>query len=230
MAKASHTDGWSMKQISRPKSLNLLVAEQIRELIVSGVIELGALISENDVANKLNVSRTPVREALQKLEIERLVQIIPQRGTFVFQFNEQELEQTCKMREILEVGALSICLQKDRRGLLVALDGKLEQGEAALKSDSRAFHEADAAFHTTLVETSKNQDLIDAYHNIINRIRSLLNRLARTPAELSGSHQDHMKLVELIRNGEDSEAKAMLGWHVNGLLRMYQNKEGARQP
>jgi len=230
MAAETPTDAWSMKQITRPKSLTALVAEQIRELIVNGDIELGALLSENDVANQLSVSRTPVREALQKLELERLVQIIPQRGTFVFQFNESELEQTCKMREILEVGALSICLQKDRAGLLRQLDAMLEQGKQALGADPHSFHEADAAFHAALIEASHNRDLIDAYQNIINRIRSLLNRLARTPKDLLGSHQDHVKLVELIRQNKDDEAIIMLGWHVNGLLRMYQNKFEAGPP
>lgn len=223
MAVTPPSDNWSMKHIVRPKSLTALVSEQIRELIVSGEIELGALISENDIANKLSVSRTPVREALQKLEIERLVQIIPQRGTYVFLFNEQELQQTCKMREILEVGALTICLQKNREYLLEQLDGALEQGKQALSEGPYAFHLADAAFHTALIEASDNRDLIDAYHNIINRVRSLLNRLARTEKDLKGSHEDHAKLVSLIRDQRDGEAIAMLGWHVNGLLRMYKN-------
>jgi len=145
------------------------------------------------------------------------------RGTYVFLFNEQELEQTCKMREILEVGALTICLQKNRDYLLQQLDTALEQGKTALSDSSHAFHLADAAFHTALIEASDNRDLIDAYHNIINRVRSLLNRLARTEKDLQGSHDDHAKLVALIRDNRDGEAIAMLGWHVNGLLRMYKN-------
>jgi len=97
MSTGKSAASWTMKKIVRPQSLALRMADQIRELIVNGEIELGTLISENDIASKLQVSRTPVREALQKLETERLVQIIPQRGTYVFQFNEQEMQQTCKM-------------------------------------------------------------------------------------------------------------------------------------
>lgn len=202
----------------------LIMAAQIRELIVNGDIELGALLSENDIASKLQVSRTPVREALQKLETERLVQIIPQRGTFVFDFNEQEMRQTCKMREILESGALDIALARDRSGLIAALEMHLEQGRTAMNSDPDAFRAADAAFHMALIEFSQNRDLIDAYHNIINRIRALLNRLARSNDELAGSQSDHEDIVSLLREGRDAAADERLRWHVGGLLRMFREK------
>jgi len=67
MSTGKSAASWTMKKIVRPQSLALRMADQIRELIVNGEIELGTLISENDIASKLQVSRTPVREALQKL-------------------------------------------------------------------------------------------------------------------------------------------------------------------
>ena len=224
MSTDKRSSCWAMKKIVRPQSLALMMAGQIRELIVNGEIELGALLSENDIASKLQVSRTPVREALQKLETERLVQIIPQRGTFVFDFNEQEMRQTCKMREILESGALGIALARDRSGLITALEEQLELGWEALKGEPDAFRAADAAFHMTLIEFSQNRDLIDAYHNIINRIRALLNRLARSTDELSGSQRDHEDIVSLLREGRDAAADERLRWHVGGLLRMFKEK------
>jgi DNA-binding GntR family transcriptional regulator len=224
MSTGKSAASWTMKKIVRPQSLALRMADQIRELIVSGEIELGTLISENDIASKLQVSRTPVREALQKLETERLVQIIPQRGTYVFQFNEQEMQQTCKMREILESGALGIALARDREGLIAALEKQLKLGNKALNGDPDSFRAADASFHMALIEFSQNQELIYAYHNIINRIRALLNRLARTTEELSGSQKDHEDFVAMLREGRDADAEQHLRWHVGGLLRMFQQK------
>ncbi|WP_319518512.1 GntR family transcriptional regulator [uncultured Martelella sp.] len=211
-------------KINRPRSLTLLVVDRIREMIVEDEIELGALISENDLAARLGVSRSPIREALQRLEIERLVQIFPQRGTFVFQFEEKQLEQTFEMRDILESGALQICIRHDRDLIVERLDESLEKGAVALRQSAAEFRKADAGFHSTIVETCGNRDLIDAYVRISGRVRSLLNRLARTDAELQGSQNDHAAIVDHIRAGRDADAVQALSWHMNGLPRMYAEK------
>lgn len=215
---------WSAKKIVRSQSLTIILADHIRELIVNGEIELGTLISENDIANKLSVSRTPVRAALQKLEMERLVQILPQRGTFVFEFNAQEMQQTCEMRQILETGALRVALQHDRKKLLAVLEHHLVLGQEALQHDPDNFRAADTAFHMALIESSQNRDLIDFYQTIINRIRAFLNRLARTSDELQGSQRDHETIVALLREARDEEAQEKLHWHLGGLQRMFQEK------
>ena len=210
--------------MNEPLNLSARARMAIEDDILSGRMKPGEPVDERAIAAKLGMSRTPVREALQKLETERLVQIIPQRGTYVFQFNEQEMQQTCKMREILESGALGIALARDRDGLIAALEKQLKLGNKALNGDPDSFRAADASFHMALIEFSQNQELIYAYHNIINRIRALLNRLARTTEELSGSHKDHQDFVAMLREGRDADAEQHLRWHVGGLLRMFQQK------
>jgi DNA-binding GntR family transcriptional regulator len=213
-----------LERIKRPRSLTLLIADRIRDLIVQGDIELGALLSENELAARLGVSRTPVREALQRLETERLVHVQPQRGTFVFQFEESELEQTFEMREILEAGALRLCLRQDRDRLIEKLEAELAKGKDALARSAEEFRAADAAFHWSIVESSRNQDLVEAYGRINGRVRALLNRLARTDEELKGSQKDHEQIVRNIRNQQDEDALESLRWHMNGLPRMYSQK------
>ncbi len=209
---------WTVRRIKRPRSLMEMAASQIRELIMSGEIELGALISENDLALKFGVSRTPVREALQKLEGERLVKIIPQRGTFVFDFNEDESRQTFQMREILEIGALRIAVSTDRSALVKRLRQKLSDSENALPEGLSAFRATDAAFHAAIVEASGNRDLIEAYERITSRIRALLNRVTQTREDIEGSHQTHWAVAEHIARNEDREAEEKLRWHIHDSL------------
>ena len=97
----------------RTQSLAHLVTEQIRDLIITDKLALGEQLSEGDLAAELRVSRTPVREAFQRLEMEGLVEIQPQRGAFVFQFDVTELREICELREILEVGAFRMAVARD---------------------------------------------------------------------------------------------------------------------
>lgn len=217
---------WSTNKIIRPQSLSTLLADHIRDLIVNCKIEPGSLISENDIATQLNVSRTPVRAALQKLEMERLVKIIPQRGTFVFEFNAHEMQQTCEVRQILEAGALKLALRHDRDSLIALLDKQTQWGRDALQNAPEDYREADAAFHMAIIESSQNKDLIDFYRTNINRIRTFLNHLARTPEEFEGSQRDHEHIVELLRKEQDNQALAKLQWHLGGLQRSFKEKFG----
>ena len=79
-----HDGGTNLPKRTQAHSLAGNAAEQIRRKIVDGTLELGQALSENALAAELGVSKTPIREALQRLETEGLVQILPQRGTFVF--------------------------------------------------------------------------------------------------------------------------------------------------
>src|SRR4051812_29058528 len=98
----------AIRRVERPRSLAQLVVDQIRDLIVTGQLHLGEQLSENHLAERLGVSRTPVREAFMRLAVERLVEVRPQRGTFVFACGPGEFREICELRAILEAGALRL--------------------------------------------------------------------------------------------------------------------------
>ena len=96
-----------MQRISRPPSLAETVLERLRSDIVRGALGLGELLSERVLAEKLGVSKTPVREALAQLRQEGLVRIVPQRGAFVFSLSASEVIAICEFRQTLEAAALA---------------------------------------------------------------------------------------------------------------------------
>src|SRR5258708_37174119 len=109
MASAEKTTGAGetesvVARILRPRSLTAIVIDQIRDLIITDKLTLAEQLSENTLAEQLGVSRTPVREAFLRLESEGLVEVRPQRGTFVFQYDATELREILELREGLEAG------------------------------------------------------------------------------------------------------------------------------
>ena len=90
----------------RPKSLTDLALDSIRQLIVGGELAMGAQLSEATLAAQLGISKTPVREALLRLRVDGLIEIQPQRGTFVFSLTPRQVEEICVFREMVEVLSL----------------------------------------------------------------------------------------------------------------------------
>ena len=85
-----------MEEINRPQSLKEIAAERIRKAIVQGRLKMGESLSENFLAQNLHVSKTPIREALSLLNMEGLVKIVPQKGTFVFSMDKPEIIELCE--------------------------------------------------------------------------------------------------------------------------------------
>ncbi|RYX90584.1 MAG: GntR family transcriptional regulator [Comamonadaceae bacterium] len=104
------------------------------------------------LAATMGISKTPVREALLHLKMEGLVEIHPQRGTFVFQLDEAEVEQVCKFRAMIECEALADAMEHRPTELLAALDACLEDMAVAFAHDRPDdFPRLDTDFHNAIV-------------------------------------------------------------------------------
>lgn len=207
--------------IGRPRSLAALLVEQIREMIVTGKLALGEQLSENTIAEQLGVSRTPVRDAFARLQAERLVEIRPQRGTFVFQYDATELREICELREVLETGALRVALQRNRAALTAALHVQVDAAEATADCSAHAYQAFDTAFHETLVAASDNRELCDAYARISGRVRAVRYRLTSTAEQVAISQRRHREIVDAMACGDDAAATALLGQHVYSSYRFF---------
>ncbi len=201
-------------RIGRPRSLASLAADQIRELIVTDRLKLGQQLSEASLAEQLGISRTPVRDALLRLQAERLVEIQPQQGSYVFRYDAQQLHGILELREILEVGALRIALKADRKRTLEALAAEVEAAEPAVRAGAEAYQSADTAFHSAIMTASQNPELMDAYSRIIGRVRAIRFRAIRKNARFTTSQTDHAAIVAAIRAKNDKGAGEILARHV----------------
>ena len=99
--------------LQRPPSLATLATDRLKAAIEGAEFDLGAPLSEDKLATFLGISRTPVREALNMLSVQGLVEILPQRGSYVFFPSEEDVAQLCEFRMMMESRAIGLCLARN---------------------------------------------------------------------------------------------------------------------
>jgi DNA-binding GntR family transcriptional regulator len=217
------------------RSLADQAAERIRRHIVKGDYQLGEALSETTLAAELGVSKTPIREALLRLKTEGLVDIQPQRGTFVFSMGTAEVRALSEFRDVLESAALSMAMRKDAAALGADLAKIVADMEHALEQDDAgAYREHDSSFHDCIIRCCSNPYLADAYAPIAFRVQTLRNLLSRDPALNARSLTEHMVISRAVASGDEEKAVKLLRAHMDGTAAAYEawgaSGEGARFP
>ncbi len=198
---------------NRP-SLSEVVYEMIKQRLLSHELEPGTKLREEDLADQLGVSRTPVREAINKLEREGLVEIIPRYGTFVANISSKDVEEIYQIREALECLAMRLALPRFRKDKLLELARIHKECKVPLeKGDFDPFIKVDTTFHDLLVKLSKNKRLIRLMSNLNNQIR--LGRLESfsVPGRAKKSLNEHERIIEAMLKGNAEEAEDFLRQH-----------------
>ena len=204
-----------MKTFARPKSLTELVSETLREWIISGDLDLGSQLSEARIATELKVSRTPVREAINRLEMEGLLVVEPQRGSFVFSLEPPELAKLCDARLCLESAAMIAAIDTNAATLAKRLSACVdEMTEARATDDVARYLQLDSEFHQLLLDESGNRFLNDAYQTIAQKMSALRNRLGRHPDHMAKSYHEHIDMCAAVTARDTEKALAILRSHI----------------
>jgi DNA-binding GntR family transcriptional regulator len=204
-----------MSPIIRPRSLGETVLTRLRDDIVHGELELGELLSERVLAEKLGVSKTPVRESLVRLEMEGLVRIVPQRGAFVFTMSSDEVAKFSEFRLMLEASALRFAADREPEELAADLADIVERmTRARNRKDLRGYLDADTAFHEAIFAHCQNSYLRNAYALHVGKIAALRTHLASKPLHTEKSYAEHKEIAQLLAEGALQEALAVLDIHV----------------
>ena len=200
------------------KSIQTLVYEELKRNIMSMKLEPGQTMSTQEIATKLNVSRTPVREAFLRLQSEGLVEMIPQRETMVSKISLKRVEQEKFIRECLEMGVIrkfmvkSGCEVEENMAELIQLQKKC--GE---EKDFVGFLEADDQFHKVLFDATGQEmawETIASRNGHYNRLRILY---VQRDTEMQESIEQHHKIATLLESGSREEAARALSSHVRRL-------------
>jgi DNA-binding GntR family transcriptional regulator len=199
----------------RSPSLAGQAADRIRDRIVKGDFQLGEALSETTLAAELGISKTPVREAFLLLKTEGLVDVVPQRGTFVFRIDAAEADKLSEFRGVLETSALRMAMDKGASGLGRALDAIVADMSASLGiGDKNAYREQDALYHQCIIDRCDNHYLSRSYAVVAFRIRALRYRLATDPELNAASLEQHAALADLIGRGLRGRATTLLRRHI----------------
>ena len=195
------------------KPLRELVCEHIREAIINGVFAPGKRLMEIQMADEMGVSRTPVREAIRKLEMEGFVVMIPRRGTYVSNMSIRDINDVYEIRISLDTLAAGLAAERISDEELEELQRLLVKvGNAIEENDMAKVVEADIEFHDVLYKASRNERLRNIINNLREQITVIRGVSMRYPGRLKDTQEEHRRLVESIaaRNVEKSQEAARI--------------------
>jgi len=196
--------------------------ERLKTEILNGQLPPGFQAPEPDIATRLGMSRTPVREALIRLEADGLVGLVPRRGAKVLPISLQDICEIYEILSALEALAAGTACGKASDETLAQIEDVLTSADAALeRQDIEAWAIADDRFHRLIAKASGNLRLeaeIEGFLDQVYRANTVLLRLNKAPASNAA---DHSKMLEAIREGDtDSAAETARVHRLNGLIRM----------
>jgi DNA-binding GntR family transcriptional regulator len=212
-----------MRPSIRERALGTSARDQayavLRAAIVGAELEPGRRLSENQLAELIGVSRTPVRDALARLRDERLVAIVPQLGTFVTYIDEEAVADAHFVREALEVGAVRMTAQRADDEALRALNGNLAgQEDAVAADDAEAFARLDDDFHRRLCDLSGRE----VAWRLSERTRGQLDRVRLLSLPEAGYRDqmltEHRAVVAAVAAHDAPRAERELRHHLRMVL------------
>ncbi|GGG20452.1 putative transcriptional regulator, GntR family protein [Rhodococcoides trifolii] len=201
----------------------------VKELIVSGDLPGGELISEGEIAERTGTSRTPVREAFLRLQSEGWMRLYPKRGALVVPIADGEAGHLLDARQLVETGSLQ-AFAEDRAARVRATEemrASLERQRAlAGTGDFLGFSAEDADFHATVVRHGRNPLLDVFYASLRDRQRRMTAKsVTRDPGQLASIIADHEHLAALVADGRVDEYDAAVRTHM---YRVHGMEEGNR--
>jgi DNA-binding GntR family transcriptional regulator len=204
----------------RAKPTRVQVYAALRDAIMRGTLAPGQQLSENALAAEMGVSRTPIREGLSLLREDRLVETVPQLGSFVARVDPAAIADAQFIRESLECAAIRISAQVAGEADIAALEENLGgQARAIEKGDLDAFYLLDDSFHHSLCDLSGHRSV----WTVSERAKAHLNRVRRLslgmPNYLEEMLSEHRLVLDSLAAHEPEAAEKHLRAHLRQVLR-----------
>lgn len=195
-------------------SKTTVLYQQVRERIVSGEIEPGAILTEAELADEYGVSKTPVREALVLLGHEGFVESMPRIGHVVATFTVQDVLETFHLRSILEAEAAGLAAERITEDEIAALlKNSDEESRLSERAHEDGFYERanelNMEFHQVIARASGNRRLADLIKRIMEDMRRML---AFDPRFVEP--RQHEEIIEALKHGDRAKAEQAMKRHV----------------
>lgn len=200
-----------LKKLTIPYTLTARAYDSIKEYILEGQLDEEGRLTEESLAKQLGISKSPIREALNRLESEGFIRIAPRRGAYLRRPTLEEIEELYDLREALEAHVTRTAHLTP--GLLAELDESIKRMRLLLKANDKAkYIEEDVKFHALLANATRNRELCRVLQNVQNRI--WLSR--RKTYDLSSSLTPgfHQSIVNALRQNDREKAQTVMRQHI----------------
>ncbi|WP_018465469.1 GntR family transcriptional regulator [Calidithermus timidus] len=202
-----------MTEFQRPSSVREAAYLHLRESILSGILSPGTRISEPGLAESLGISRTPVREALQRLSQEGLVELSPGRGARVRVITPQEVREVYEVRALLEAEGARLAALNATRAELEALEERLQTLDRIPAEEYAEQMRVDFEFHSLLMEASHNRTLARIYQDLRSGL-ALVRAHQQTLSQHPKTREQHHQILKALQQREAEQAARAARAHV----------------
>lgn len=206
------------KHLDRP-NLRDQVYDIMKEMIVMREIKPDEKINEERLAERLRVSRTPIRETLCRLENEGIVKVIPRRGAFVVKQCKERVLEILQVREVLEGLLAGLVAQYGDEKTLSKLRKCLERISSVPEEDGHLmkYTNADIEFHNILLEASNNEMLQNMMGIVNSHLQIIRLRTVVLPGRARKTVEEHYKVLEAIEKGNAGSAEKLMRKHIESV-------------
>jgi len=197
------------------KPLRELVFETLREAIINGILKPGERLMEVQLAEELGVSRTPVREAIRKLELEGFVVMIPRKGAYVADISLKDVADVFEVRAALESLAAGLAAERITEEEIEELERVLVQQQNLADSDRlEDIIKIDTDFHDVLYRASRNERLVQIVSHLREQIQRFRTASLSQPGRMRIALEEHKELVEAIAERNVEKAQSLAREHI----------------
>lgn len=187
----------------------------LRRDILERAFVPGEPLTEQELSRRYGVSRTPVREALAKLERDRLVRVVPKKGAFVRSISHDDVRELYQIREALEALAMRLAAPRFERGELQGFEARFRdikaRGAKATPADLRTLGEE---FHSAVLKRAGNARLIETLEQIREQIRPVWTMAVLAPRRLQGIVHEHLSIIDALKRPDARRAERLMARHV----------------
>jgi len=193
-----------------------VVFNTLRQAILTGELKPGERLMEIHLANKLGVSRTPIREAIRKLELEGLVTMIPRRGAEVAQITEKSMNDVLEVRMSLDALCVELACDRITQEGLDALRDACDVFEQSVKTtDIRKIAQADVALHDIIVQATGNQRLVQLVNNLSEQMYRYRFEYIKDSSQHPTLIEEHRIIYQSLLNKDKETASAAAKTHID---------------
>ena len=193
-----------------------VVFNTLREAILKGELQPGERLMELQLASKLGVSRTPIREAIRMLEQEGLAVTMPRRGAEVAKMTLKDMEDVLEVRDALDELAAKIACSKMNSEQMRSLKAAKDEFAQATKdgTDVKVIAEADVKFHDVIYESTDNAKLVSLISNLREQLYRYRVEYLKNPENYSGLIKEHEAIVSALEAKDESGVTKAMHDHV----------------
>lgn len=193
-----------------------VVFNTLRQAILRGELKPGERLMEIQLANKLGVSRTPIREAIRKLELEGLVLMIPRKGAEVAEITEKNMQDVLEVRKALEELAAGLACERITKTQIEEMKVAAKAFEDSLKNgDVTKIAEADVNFHDIIFTATDNQRLITLLNNLREQMYRFRVEYLKQKECYPQLLDEHERMIVAISRRDKEEARRIVGRHID---------------